>query len=95
MNLSAPFLCEFFSEPMTKALPYVDILFGNETVIIVASFLLFIFCFSFFFVFFFILSFANFLASLILLIHVYFFQLFFAKKKCFSLLFNFLNCVIL
>ncbi|KAB7494602.1 Adenosine kinase 2, partial [Armadillidium nasatum] len=33
MNLSAPFLCEFFSEPMMKAFPYIDILFGNETVI--------------------------------------------------------------
>jgi len=31
MNLSAPFLCQFFKEPMTKMLPYVDILFGNET----------------------------------------------------------------
>jgi len=31
MNLSAPFLCEFFSEQMMAALPYVDILFGNES----------------------------------------------------------------
>lgn len=31
MNLSAPFLCQFFKEPMMEALPYVDILFGNET----------------------------------------------------------------
>ncbi|XP_013383354.1 adenosine kinase 2 isoform X2 [Lingula anatina] len=31
MNLSAPFLCQFFKEPMMAALPYVDILFGNET----------------------------------------------------------------
>nr|XP_034314455.1 adenosine kinase 2 isoform X1 [Crassostrea gigas] len=31
MNLSAPFLCQFFKEPMLKTLPYVDILFGNET----------------------------------------------------------------
>lgn len=30
MNLSAPFLCEFFRQPMLAALPYVDILFGNE-----------------------------------------------------------------
>lgn len=30
MNLSAPFLCEFYKEPMLAALPYVDILFGNE-----------------------------------------------------------------
>ncbi|XP_014483891.1 PREDICTED: adenosine kinase 2 [Dinoponera quadriceps] len=31
MNLSAPFLCEYFQKPMLAALPYVDILFGNET----------------------------------------------------------------
>jgi len=31
MNLSAPFLCEFFQKPMLAAFPYVDILFGNET----------------------------------------------------------------
>lgn len=31
MNLSAPFLCEFYKKPMRAALPYVDILFGNET----------------------------------------------------------------
>lgn len=31
MNLSAPFLCEFFKKPMRAVLPYVDILFGNET----------------------------------------------------------------
>lgn len=31
LNLSAPFLCSFFKEPMLKLLPYVDILFGNET----------------------------------------------------------------
>lgn len=31
MNLSAPFLCEFFKKPMLDALPYVDILFGNDT----------------------------------------------------------------
>jgi len=30
-NLSAPFLCQFFSEPMMKFFPYVDVLFGNET----------------------------------------------------------------
>ena len=32
MNLSAPFLSQFFKEPMMKAFPYIDILFGNETV---------------------------------------------------------------
>jgi hypothetical protein len=32
MNLSAPFLSQFFKEPMMEAMPYVDILFGNETV---------------------------------------------------------------
>jgi len=31
MNLSAPFLCEFFKEPMMQAFPYIDIIFGNET----------------------------------------------------------------
>jgi len=31
MNLSAPFLCQFFLEPMMKALPYADVVFGNET----------------------------------------------------------------
>lgn len=31
MNLSAPFLCQVFKKPMMEALPYVDILFGNET----------------------------------------------------------------
>ncbi|ELU10000.1 hypothetical protein CAPTEDRAFT_170886 [Capitella teleta] len=31
MNLSAPFLCSVFKEPMMKLLPYVDILFGNES----------------------------------------------------------------
>jgi len=31
MNLSAPFLCEFFEKPMMEAMPYIDILFGNET----------------------------------------------------------------
>jgi len=30
-NLSAPFLCQFFAEPMMKFFPYVDVLFGNET----------------------------------------------------------------
>lgn len=31
MNLSAPFISQFFKEPLMEALPYVDILFGNET----------------------------------------------------------------
>ncbi|XP_060082247.1 uncharacterized protein LOC132561576 isoform X2 [Ylistrum balloti] len=30
-NLSAPFLCQFFKDPMMQVMPYVDILFGNET----------------------------------------------------------------
>lgn len=30
MNMSAPFLCSFFKEPMLKLLPYVDYMFGNE-----------------------------------------------------------------
>ena len=32
MNLSAPFLPQFFKEPMMDAMPYVDIIFGNESV---------------------------------------------------------------
>jgi len=31
LNLSAPFICEFFKEPMSKLLPLTDYLFGNET----------------------------------------------------------------
>ncbi|KAI5665285.1 hypothetical protein M9H77_24608 [Catharanthus roseus] len=31
MNLSAPFICEFFKDVQVKVLPYVDYLFGNET----------------------------------------------------------------
>ncbi|KAG8544929.1 hypothetical protein GDO81_021616, partial [Engystomops pustulosus] len=31
LNLSAPFISQFFKEPLMKVLPYVDILFGNET----------------------------------------------------------------
>ena len=31
INLSAPFLCQFFSEPMMKVLAYADLVFGNET----------------------------------------------------------------
>lgn len=31
MNLSAPFLCQFFKDPMMEIMPYVDILFGNES----------------------------------------------------------------
>ena len=31
MNLSAPFISEFFDKPLLEALPYVDILFGNES----------------------------------------------------------------
>lgn len=31
MNLSAPFLSEFYKEPLMAALPFVDILFGNES----------------------------------------------------------------
>ncbi|KAL7752680.1 adenosine kinase [Sorochytrium milnesiophthora] len=30
-NLSAPFLCQFFQEPMDNALPYWDYIFGNES----------------------------------------------------------------
>ncbi|WJX62580.1 Adenylate kinase 2 [Trifolium repens] len=31
MNLSAPFICEFFKDAQEKALPYIDYVFGNET----------------------------------------------------------------
>ncbi|XP_041001142.1 adenosine kinase 2-like [Juglans microcarpa x Juglans regia] len=31
MNLSAPFICEFFKDVQLQALPYVDYVFGNET----------------------------------------------------------------
>lgn len=32
MNLSAPFISQFYKEPLMNAMPYIDILFGNETV---------------------------------------------------------------
>ncbi|CAI5448121.1 unnamed protein product [Caenorhabditis angaria] len=31
LNLSAPFISQFFSEKLFEILPYVDVLFGNET----------------------------------------------------------------
>lgn len=31
MNLSAPFLSQFFSEPMARVMAYANIVFGNET----------------------------------------------------------------
>lgn len=31
MNLSAPFICEFFKDQQEKVLPYMDFVFGNET----------------------------------------------------------------
>ncbi|XP_071829549.1 uncharacterized protein [Apostichopus japonicus] len=31
INLSAPFLCQFFKEQQMSVMPYVDYLFGNET----------------------------------------------------------------
>ncbi|CAG9858041.1 unnamed protein product [Phyllotreta striolata] len=31
MNLSAPFICQFFSQALQNAMPYIDILFGNES----------------------------------------------------------------
>ncbi|KAI5103664.1 adenosine kinase b, partial [Silurus meridionalis] len=31
LNLSAPFISQFFKQPLTSVMPYVDILFGNET----------------------------------------------------------------
>mmetsp|Transcript_40934 Transcript_40934/g.66384 ORF Transcript_40934/g.66384 Transcript_40934/m.66384 type:complete len:415 (+) Transcript_40934:143-1387(+) len=31
LNLSAPFICQFFTDPLLAALPYTDFLFGNES----------------------------------------------------------------
>lgn len=31
MNLSAPFLCQFFKEQMDSVLPYTDYVIGNES----------------------------------------------------------------
>jgi adenosine kinase len=31
MNLAAPFICQFFDKPLTDALPYVDIIIGNQS----------------------------------------------------------------
>lgn len=31
MNLSAPFISQFFKAPLLEALPYCDIIFGNES----------------------------------------------------------------
>jgi len=31
MNLAAPFICEFFNKPLLDCMPYVDIIFGNES----------------------------------------------------------------
>ncbi|XP_046844534.1 adenosine kinase-like [Xenia sp. Carnegie-2017] len=31
MNLSAPFITEFFKEPLMEAMPHIDLLFGNES----------------------------------------------------------------
>lgn len=31
MNLSAPFISQFFKEPLMAAMPYIDVLFGNES----------------------------------------------------------------
>eukprot|EP00941_MAST-03F_sp_MAST-3F-sp1_P004294 g4294.t1 len=31
LNLAAPFLCQFFKDPMLEAIPLCDVVFGNET----------------------------------------------------------------
>ncbi|XP_012733513.1 adenosine kinase isoform X1 [Fundulus heteroclitus] len=31
MNLSAPFICQFFKDNLMQVMPYIDVLFGNET----------------------------------------------------------------
>uniref|UniRef100_A0A8C9WF55 Adenosine kinase n=1 Tax=Scleropages formosus TaxID=113540 RepID=A0A8C9WF55_SCLFO len=36
LNLSAPFISQFYKKPMMEVMPYVDILFGNETLPLVA-----------------------------------------------------------
>lgn len=43
MNLSAPFVSQFYKEPLQKMLPYVDVLFGNESVSMTILCLLLIF----------------------------------------------------
>ena len=37
MNLSAPFIAQFFKGPLMEAMPHVDILFGNESVCYLTS----------------------------------------------------------
>ena len=32
INLSAPFISQFFKDPLMEAMPYVDFVFGNEDV---------------------------------------------------------------
>jgi adenosine kinase len=32
MNLSAPFIAQFFKGPLMDAMPHIDVLFGNESV---------------------------------------------------------------
>jgi sugar/nucleoside kinase (ribokinase family) len=32
LNLSAPFISQFFKDALMEVMPYVDVLFGNETV---------------------------------------------------------------
>lgn len=34
MNLSAPFISQLYKEPLMQVMPYIDLLFGNETVIL-------------------------------------------------------------
>ncbi|XP_064863906.1 adenosine kinase-like [Oncorhynchus nerka] len=31
LNLSAPFICQYFKDALMEVMPYVDVLFGNET----------------------------------------------------------------
>ncbi|KAM6956378.1 adenosine kinase isoform 1-T1 [Aplochiton taeniatus] len=31
LNLSAPFICQFFKDALMEVMPYVDVLYGNET----------------------------------------------------------------
>jgi hypothetical protein len=45
MNLSAPFIAQFFKGPLMDAMPHVDVLFGNESVRYFTTLLLFMFIF--------------------------------------------------
>ena len=41
LNLSAPFISQFFKDALMQVMPYVDVLFGNETVMTAARALMY------------------------------------------------------